>query len=185
MRRVKPRLEPVIETGRLILRPIVEHDLDDLVDEVNDAGVARMLARVPYPYGRTDAEEYLALARHNADTGRSLYLVMERDGHLIGNIGIGAMPAVCEFGYWLGRARWGQGLATEAGRAVLAYGFDVLGLPLVHSGYFTENVGSGRVQRKLGFRQVGRSWRRSLARGSEVAHIDTVLTPAHFRQSVR
>ena len=181
MRRAKPRLEPRIETERLLLRPIRESDLDDLVAGINDWNVARMLARVPHPYGRADAEEYLALARRNADTGRSLYLVMERDGRLIGNIGIGQMPHISEFGYWLGRAHWGQGFATEAGRAVLAYGFDVLGIRLVRSGIFADNPASLRVQMKLGFRRVGVGPRLCLARGAKVAHIDTVLTPGRFR----
>lgn len=181
MHRAKPRLEPHIETERLLLRPIRETDLDDLVAEVNDWDVARMLSRVPHPYGRPDAKEYLTLARRNADIGRSIYLVMERDGRLIGNIGIGAMPTICEFGYWLGRAHWGQGLATEAGRAVLGYGFDVLGIRLVRSGIFADNLASLRVQMKLGFRRVGSGPRHCLARGTKVAHIDTVLTPGHFR----
>jgi len=185
MRRVKPRLEPVIETGRLVLRPLRGTDLGDIVAGIGDLAVSRMLARVPYPYARSDGEDFLGKARRNAVSGRSFFLIVEYDGRLIGGIGIGAMPYICEFGYWLARPHWGKGFATEASRAVLAYGFDVLRLRLVRSGVFVDNPASLRVQHKLGFRRVGVGLKRSLARGSEVAHIDTVLTPARFRQSVR
>ena len=163
MHRAKPRLEPHIETERLLLRPIREADLDDLVAGVNDLRTSHACLRAcRIPMAAPTPKEYLTLARRNADIGRSIYLVMERDGRLIGNIGIGAMPTICEFGYWLGRAHWGQGLATEAGRAVLGYGFDVLGIRLVRSGIFADNLASLRVQMKLGFRRVGSGPRHSL-----------------------
>ena len=79
-------------------------------------------------------------------------------------------------GFWFGRDHWGKGFATEAGWAVIAYGFDVLGLSLIRSGFFPDNPASGRVQAKLGFRRIKVGRRRSLARGVEVDHVDTVLT---------
>ena len=65
---------------------------------------------------------------------------MFSDGRLIGGMGIGSLPGYCEFGYWLAHSAWGKGFATEAGRAVLAYGFDVLGLRLVRSGVFAARL---------------------------------------------
>ena len=53
------------------------------------------------------------------------------------------------------------------------------------SGVFVDNPASLRIQEKLGFRPVGRNWKRSLARGAAVEHTDTVLTPARFRQAMR
>jgi RimJ/RimL family protein N-acetyltransferase len=160
-----------------------ESDRDDIVAGIGDFAVSRMLARVPYPYGPKDADDFLAKATRNALAGTSLFLIVEREGHLAGGIGIGAMPHVCEFGYWLARPFWGRGFATEAARAVLAYTFEILGLRLVRSGVFADNPASLRVQAKLGFRKVGVGLKRSLARQTEVAHIDTVLVPARFWQA--
>ncbi len=185
MRRTKPRLEPTIETARLTLRPLRESDLDEIVAGIGDRAVSRMLARVPYPYTRTHAEAFFAMATRNAEAGTSLFMIVERGGRVAGGIGIEAMPYACEIGYWLSRPNWGLGLATEAATAILAYAFAVLDLRLVRSGFFSENQGSRRVQQKLGFRQIGVSTMLSLARGVAVAHIDTVLTPASFRQAVR
>jgi len=174
------RLDPIIVTPRLALRPPTEADLDDITGAVGDPGVAKMLARVPSPYRRSDAENFLRSAALAAAAGASLNLSIEHAGRVIGGVGIADIRRRAEFGYWLGRTYWGRGFATEAGRAILVYGFDVLRLRLIRSGVFVDNRASMRVQAKLGFRPIGRSRRMSLARGVAVAHIDTVLTRARF-----
>ena len=180
---MKPRLDPTIATARLLLRLPRGEDVDDIVAGIGDPAVARMLARVPLPYRRTDGEAFIASARQSAQAGTALCLSIVHGAHVIGGLAIDSLPQPCEFGYWLARPWWGRGFATEAGAAALAYGFDVLGLRLIRSGVYTENRASLRVQRKLGFSAVGRSMRRSLARGSAVPHIDTVLTRARFQAS--
>ncbi|MBV8639214.1 MAG: GNAT family N-acetyltransferase [Candidatus Eremiobacteraeota bacterium] len=47
--------------------------------------------------------------------------------------------------------RQGRGIATEAAQAVVRFAFDELHLHRLSTGYFPENVASGRVLRKLGF----------------------------------
>ena len=61
-------------------------------------------------------------------------------------------PAV-EIGWRLGREHWGQGYATEAARASLAFAFDVLGLDEVVSFTVPENVRSRAVMERLGMVQ--------------------------------
>jgi RimJ/RimL family protein N-acetyltransferase len=180
MRPTKRQLEPTLRTKRLVLRPIAGGDLDAFVTHLNEPGVTRMLGRVPLPYKRKDAEEFLAKTESDARSGRGLVLVIEREGSVVGCIGISDMPKTCEFGYWIARAHWGKGFATEASQAVLAYGFDALGLTLLRSGFYSDNRGSRRVQAKVGFHPVGISRRRSLARAAPVEHIDTVLSRARF-----
>ncbi len=140
---------------------------------------------MPHPYRRIDAEAFLAWARRNARAGKSLDLSIFRCDRLIGGIAIGHLPGHCEFGYWLAHDAWGKGYATEAGRAVLAYGFGVLGLRLVRSGVFAGNTASMRVQVKLGFRRIGISRRYTLARKQTVDRIDTVLTRRRFEALAR
>ncbi len=177
---MNPRLDPTIATGRLVLRQPRTADIADIVTGVGDPAVARMLARVPLPYGRSDAEAFLSLVRQNAEAGTGLSLSITREDRVIGMIAIEQLPVICEFGYWLARPCWGRGFATEAGAAILAYGFAILGLRLIRSSVFTGNRASLHVQQKLGFSIIGRSDRASLARGRAVPHIDTVLTRARF-----
>lgn len=62
------------------------------------------------------------------------------------------LPAV-EIGWRLAAAHWGRGYATEAARAVLAFGFERLALSEIVSFTTTANVRSRRVMEKLGMRR--------------------------------
>lgn len=174
--------DPRIETARLVLRRPTEIDLDDIVAEVNDFAVVRMLARVPYPYARADAEDFLAWSQTSRN---DLNLVVEEDGAVIGCISLYDISSAREFGYWLGKAHWGRGLGTEAARAFLGFCFDGLGVDTIHSGAFIDNPTSLRLQEKLGFKRTGMTHQISMARGVEVEHIDTVLTRARFDGATR
>ena len=78
---------------------------------------------------------------------------IERDGAMIGCIGILVDGARAGMGYWLGLAHWGQGLATEAAAAVLAFAA-TLGVRAVDADVFTDNPASSRILHKLGFAYV-------------------------------
>ena len=153
-------------TDRLLLRPGWREDAPALVRAIGDWQLVRNTARVPWPYALGDAERFLALP---ADPARPAFLIFLRDGGgLVGGIGlIGACTA--ELGYWIARDRWGQGLATEAGRAVVTLADESLRLPRLVATHALDNPASGRVLAKLGFRPAGGSRRvHSLARGGEV-----------------
>jgi ribosomal-protein-alanine N-acetyltransferase len=61
---------------------------------------------------------------------------------------------VVEVGWSIAPDRWGEGLATEAGRASLAWAFDVAGLDRVVSYTLRDNLASRRVMEKLGLRYL-------------------------------
>lgn len=176
----EPVSEPVIETRRLVLRPTVAADTEDLVAQISDPGVVNMLARVPYPYTEADAAAFLSAASSALVLGLDLPLTIALDDRLIGGIGLTDIRRDCEFGYWLGREHWTKGYASEAGRAFLDYAFATYDLAIIRSGFFVGNEASLRVQEKLGFETVGRRMVHCLARGREIEHIDTILTRERF-----
>jgi RimJ/RimL family protein N-acetyltransferase len=55
-----------------------------------------------------------------------------------------------EIGWRLARSAWGKGYATEAARAVLAFGFETLGLPEILALTTVGNVRSQAVMRRIG-----------------------------------
>lgn len=167
-----------IDTARLRLRPMVEGDIDDVVAGIGDYAVSSMLARVPHPYRRSDALTFLEAAALSRD--KDLTLVVALGGKVVGGVGISGIRTEREFGYWLGRAHWGKGFATEVGTAFLAYAFGSFGLDIVRSGVFVDNPQSLRVQEKLGFEAIGTRFVHCLARGGKVAHTDTILTRQRF-----
>ncbi|MBX6342118.1 MAG: GNAT family N-acetyltransferase, partial [Thermomicrobiaceae bacterium] len=60
-----------------------------------------------------------------------------------------------EIGYALARPLWGRGYMTEAVRAVLAFGFEALGLNRIEAMCEAPNVASARVMEKVGMRYEG------------------------------
>lgn len=78
---------------------------------------------------------------------------------LIGTCGIrkaAASAREAELGYELHPDYWGQGYATEAARAMLAFGFDTLHLQRVWAQCIAENEASARVLERIGMRQERR-----------------------------
>jgi len=162
-------------TPRLTLRPGWPEDAPALVEAIAHEPVVTMLARAPWPYTREDAEAFLALPSHG-HSPRLMILAHEGpDTRLIGGIGLTRDDSGHEFGYWLTPDAWGRGYATEAARAVLAMARHALGLRHVHAGHYLDNPGSGRVLRKLGFRETGVELRPCRARGGDVPGVAYAL----------
>lgn len=161
---------PDLATERLFLRRPDDRDVDAIVSVVGDWEVARRLARVPHPYNPSDARFFLD---HVVPAEWVWAFTLRGFDKLLGTIGLTPEESndAAELGYWLAPAHWGSGITTEAARAVVAFGFERLGLPVITSGYFEDNPASGRVLRKLGFMETGHVMRPSLAAGGEVPSI--------------
>jgi len=143
-------------TERLLLRPGWREDGPALYRAICDEGIVRNLAHAPWPYSYDDAETFLGRERSPAEPAMLIFLRTAAAPELIGGIGFGRTPGGgVELGYWLARAHWGRGYATEAGRAVLAAARDSLRLKRIEAGHFLDNPASGRVLEKLGFRPTG------------------------------
>ncbi|MEZ5887317.1 MAG: GNAT family N-acetyltransferase [Paracoccaceae bacterium] len=147
---------PLLQTGRLLLRPLQASDEAALVAGLNDWEVVRWLAVVPFPYGPADFRAFLPKAEPG-DT----WAIEDGDG-FIGMIGNGG-----ELGYWLARRAWGRGYASEAARAVVADHFADPEAPEIHSAYYEGNQRSANVLTKLGFRTTGYELKRTVARPDE------------------
>jgi RimJ/RimL family protein N-acetyltransferase len=146
----------VIETDRLLLRSWRDADIDPMHAISSDPVVMEH-----FPRPSTWEETADLVARHRATLawgGPGLYAVetLQRPGVLIGFVGL-AVPTFdakftpcVEVGWRLARAAWGKGYATEAARACVQHGFDVLGLDEIVSFTTTTNVRSRAVMERLG-----------------------------------
>ena len=108
-----------------------------------------------------DGEQSDALLRRIDDVldqrGWGLWALEERARvQLLGFTGLAPVPFTAPFtpaveiGWRLVRSHWGRGLASEAARASLAYGFDELALAEVVAFTFTGNERSRAVMRRIG-----------------------------------
>ncbi|MEO5867693.1 MAG: GNAT family protein [Sphingomonas sp.] len=162
-------------THRLTLRPYWPEDAAQLTAAIAHEEVAIRLARLPWPYGAEDAAVFVS-ARRAIDTPVFAVLSHESDyPRIVGGIGFHRDGDDYMLGYWLTPSVWGRGYATEAAAAVIAVAQHALGLKRVHAAHFTDNPASGRVLRKLGFREVERRFRPGLVRNEDVAAVEMVL----------
>lgn len=148
---------PVIEARRLRLRPVALADAPRLAELANDFEVAKWTGGMPYPYALADAEAFARRAA-DCDPAEEAFFVIERAG--AGPIGVLGFYATGELGpevgYWLGRAYWGEGLATEALVAAMAWARLDWGKRCVLACHQPDNAASGVVLGKAGFLYTGR-----------------------------
>jgi len=157
---------------RLFLRPAFSEDSGAILAGINDEAVVRNLARAPWPYRMEDAQFFAALPQ---DPRLPHFLVTLPGVGVIGSAGMGEHEGQAEIGYWIARAHWGRGYATEAAGAVLRIA-RTLGHTRLAAGHFADNPASGKVLCKLGFAPTGRKARRfSLARGGEADSVEYAL----------
>lgn len=143
----------MIETERLLLRRFGDADRDTVARWNADPEFTRYLAGVQT---RAQSDEaFDRWERHWAEHGFGLLAVVwSETGELIGRVGPQYHRMWAddpEVGWALDPAWWGRGIATEAGRAGVAWGFGELGYPRLVSITTDPNVASQNVMAKLGF----------------------------------
>lgn len=143
---------PVLETQRLFLRAPRLEDAKQVAALANDKRIAENTRRLPHPYTRSDAEDFIA----SRDASELAFLITRHDETIIGACGIAAQEeSAPEIGYWLGVQHWGQGYATEAVRALIDYAFTELGHDSLQAGARVTNPASRRILEKCGFQWTG------------------------------
>src|SRR5579859_2289325 len=153
----------ILETERLRLRRLVPDDLDELYALYADPVVRRYFPEGTLTYRETQEELEWFLHGHPRQPRLGLWAtVLKSTGQFIGRCGL--LPWTIEgrdeveVAYLLGQAYWGQGLGTEAARAIRDYGFEQLGLARLVALIDHENLASRRVAENIGmtFEKEGR-----------------------------
>ncbi len=163
---------PTIETERLRLRPFHDDDVDAYF-RVHDTPEVRSSLRLPDTFDRETAWSHLALWNGQWTLRRSGQWAVElrSTGEFIGRAGThlplrAGWPGL-EVGWTLHPDHWGQGFATEAGRAAVDWAFANHDVDELVSVILAENTASQAVARRLGF-----AWReeRVLPHFSDAPH---------------
>jgi RimJ/RimL family protein N-acetyltransferase len=149
-----------IETARLRIRALEESDADGAHRVYGDPEVMRYVGADGTTRTREQSAAGVArMMEGQAQNGFSLWAVeLLETGEMIGVCGVvhvdGAGSDV-ELVYEFQRSAWGQGYATEAGRACLDVALGPLGLTRVVALAYPENAQSIRIMQKLGMRDAG------------------------------
>ena len=147
----------VIETERLWLREWREGDADRFRYIAADPEVMRFIGE-GHPWTDADLDFFIAReTKRFAEHGFCLWPLIYKDsGEMIGQCGLKQLgtSGMIEVGWWVAEKHWGQGLATEAGRAALEAGFGRFGLERIVAIANPGNRASVRIMEKLGMRHV-------------------------------
>lgn len=161
--------QPVIETERLILRPLRRSDTGNLELFASDERVARMTRTIPHPLppGAMDAFIGRALAEDRDEDVWVLDRSTNGFGEFLGLIALERMDRnQSEVGYWIVPAFWNSGLASEAVRALIDANPHTD--KTMFASVFQDNPASARVLTNAGFEYLGDAEAFSVARKAPV-----------------
>ncbi len=149
------------------LRPVQESDLDAMFAQMSDPESVRMAAFTaedPHDRQRFDAHMERILGSPEI-THRSITL----DGEFVGSVASFVVDGENEVTYWVDRAVWGRGVASQA----LALLLQEVRVRPMRARAASDNLGSLRVLEKAGFRVVGTEVAFAQAREAEIE--ETIL----------
>lgn len=147
----------ILETNRLLLRHQTLDDLDALWALYCNPEITKFIPDAPRSYEEAREELEWHMHGHPRHPELGLWATIHKEtGKFIGRCGL--LPweieekQEVEIAYTLAQEYWGQGLATEAAKSILQYGFEILKLRRMICLIDPENVASQHVAEKIGMR---------------------------------
>ena len=143
---------PTLETERLILRKFTENDIEALLLILKDEEVNKYLPWYPLKdikEARRFYEERYA-AKYRQPQAYAYAICLKKNNFPIGYIKVD-MEEHHDFGYGLRKEFWHQGIASEAGKAVIRQVKDD-GLPYITATHDINNPRSGNVMQACGMK---------------------------------
>lgn len=152
----------VAETARLAVQPLSLAHAADLAPAMADQKLCTFLAWEPHGTPQQTQAVVQSLVEGML-RGKAYHWVAAVQGKAVGLISLIDVVRShrswwlgrAELAYWIAPEHWGQGLAAEASRAVMALAFERLGLHRLLVMHASDNPASGRVAQRLGFRRIG------------------------------
>ena len=132
--------------NKIHIRDVTESDLPILYEQQLDPEATAMAA-----FPSRDHDAFMAHWKKIMAYENNLIKVISYDGEVAGYILSWEMEGEREVGYWLGKAYWGKGIATQA---LTEYISIVKTRPLM-AHVARHNIGSRRVLEKCGFKVIG------------------------------
>jgi ribosomal-protein-alanine N-acetyltransferase len=150
---------PIIATERLVLRDVQLSDAADVLVFRGDPVVQRF--DDPPIHTVAEAEAFIVdelHAEYASGDGIAWGVTLAHQDVVVGLVGFHRWDRYhrrAEVGYGLARTHWGQGLASEALRAIIRYGFDQMELNRIYARTIADNHESVRLLDRLGFQREG------------------------------
>lgn len=169
------------ETDRLVIRPLTKADAAPLRAMIFDS---RVVAYLRYQTVKTSADFEQILQDHFlADRTTTFGLERKRDHQLIGFYEFHVTGTTAALTYALSPAAWGAGYVAEAGRRLMTYGFEQLGLERIEAHFASVNPRSGRVMAKMGMHDEGELKTVTITSGERVHVMMYALSRADWQRA--
>ncbi|MBC7805847.1 MAG: GNAT family N-acetyltransferase [Akkermansiaceae bacterium] len=160
-----------IETERLLIRRMSEQDVEEFLEYQSHPEVMRYQ---PYEAATPERAAYfLRIQSTSEPSDEGAYLAFavhhKEENRMIGEVSINVLPksqSKGEIGWSFHTDFHGKGYATEAARALLAYGFSFLGLHRITTFCDVRNAPSIRLMERIGMRREGHALKSMLLRGT-------------------
>ena len=156
-------------------------DLKDIVEGIGDFDVSKMLAKVPYPYNKKDAESFIKRRIKKwkeKDLDDYLFMIeLKSEKKVIGAIGIHKVDKFSgtgETGSWINKKYWRNGYMTEAKIVVNDFAFNKLKLRRLDSPVFRDNKASNATQLKMGYKLEGMKRKSGRSKASGKIHDNNI-----------
>lgn len=150
---------PQIETERLILTELKADDIKDIVKYASNKNISDYTLNLPHPYSEQDAIYWINLAHQGlkTETNYIFAIRLKENNQFVGGIGLNVEKRFnrAEIGYWIAEPFWRKGMATEATKKIIDFGFDKLGLNKLTSSHLAKNPASGKVMQNSGMVKEG------------------------------
>ena len=146
---------PVIETERLLLRPLEMGDAEDIFEWISDPQVTAYLFWRAHQ-SIEDSRDFIAWV--TADDFACWGVVLTENSKVIGNCflhNVNFEHKRAEIAFNIGRKYWGRGYATEIAQAIIRFGFERWRLNRIEGTCMVENCASARVMEKVGMTLEG------------------------------
>lgn len=140
-------------SGDIKLRPLSVNDASAIASLADNIKIWNNVRdSLPNPYTMQDAWNFIAICESEDP---ALTFAIEYKGEFAGIVGLVKQYDVyrlnAELGFWLGERYWNKGIATEAVKLIVRYGFENLEIVRIYACVFDFNIGSRRVLEKAGF----------------------------------
>lgn len=155
IRMIKERFLPeVLETERLILRPLTMRDKPSIYQWAGDPSVSKFMMYSTYKTP-DDADRWLD-DLYASDKDLDYGFVWKETGELIGSGGMSYSADMDDWhiGYNIRHDMWGKGIVTEACRRIIAFARENYDVKRIVGSFANDNPASGRVMEKLGMKYL-------------------------------
>jgi ribosomal-protein-alanine N-acetyltransferase len=149
---------PILETERLLLRPLIKEDYKDVFEcwESDSEAAKYMFWESHKDITKTAIWINEEISKIDSDIWYRWAITLKATNQLIGTAIIYFEEEYNKFevAYNLGRKAWGFGYTTEAMKRILIFAKEELKIKEIIGRYATKNIVSGKVLQKLGFKYV-------------------------------